>query len=55
MTFLGYKIGQFKIPELRDLAEKELANNFGIRGFYTQILVNGALPMPILKQNQTLD
>ncbi|MCP4413789.1 MAG: DUF885 domain-containing protein, partial [Gammaproteobacteria bacterium] len=43
---LGYKIGQFKIRELRELSEKELGNNFDIKEFHTQILVDGALPMP---------
>ncbi|MCP4270548.1 MAG: DUF885 domain-containing protein [Gammaproteobacteria bacterium] len=46
---LGYKIGQFKIRELRELSEKVLGNKFDIKEFHTQILVDGALPMPILE------
>ncbi len=46
---LGYKIGQFKIRELRELSEKALGNKFDIKEFHTQILVDGALPMPILE------
>ncbi len=46
---LGYKIGQFKIHELRELSKKALGNNFDIKEFHTQILVDGALPMPILE------
>jgi len=46
---LGYKIGQFKIRELRELSEKELGEQFDIKEFHTQILIDGGLPMPILE------
>jgi len=46
---LGYKLGQFKIRELRELSEKELGSKFDIKEFHTQILVDGGLPMPILE------
>jgi len=46
---LSYKIGQFKIKELRELAENELADKFDIKQFHTQILIDGGLPMPILE------
>jgi len=46
---LGYKIGQFKIRELREFSEKELGDDFDIKQFHTQILIDGALPMPILE------
>ncbi|MCP3674521.1 MAG: DUF885 domain-containing protein [Gammaproteobacteria bacterium] len=46
---LSYKIGQFKIRELRELSEKELGEQFDIKEFHTQILIDGGLPMPILE------
>ena len=46
---LGYKIGQFKIRELRKLSEKELGEQFNIKEFHTQILIDDGLPMPILE------
>jgi len=46
---LGYKIGQFKIRELRELSEKELGEQFDVKEFHTQILIDGGLPMPILE------
>lgn len=47
---LSYKLGEFKISELRDYAHKQLGNKFDIKAFHTQILIDGALPMPILEQ-----
>ncbi|MBT8448448.1 MAG: DUF885 domain-containing protein, partial [Gammaproteobacteria bacterium] len=47
---LSYKLGQFKIQELRDYATKELGDKFDIREFHTQVLKDGALPMPILER-----
>lgn len=47
---LSYKLGQFKIQELRDFSKKELGNKFDIKAFHTQILIDGALPMPILEE-----
>ncbi|MFT5450793.1 MAG: hypothetical protein ACI9N9_000273 [Enterobacterales bacterium] len=46
---LSYKIGQFKIRELRELSEKELGDQFDIKEFHRQILIDGGLPMPILE------
>lgn len=46
---LSYKLGQFKIQELRDYAKQELGDAFDIKAFHTQILIDGALPMPILE------
>lgn len=46
---LSYKLGQFKIQELRDYCKTELGDKFDIKAFHTQILVDGALPMPILE------
>jgi uncharacterized protein (DUF885 family) len=47
---VSYKVGQFKIQELRDYAQQKLADNFDIKAFHTQILIDGALPMPILEK-----
>ncbi len=47
---LSYKLGEFKIKELRDYCKKELGNRFDIKAFHTQILIDGALPMPILEK-----
>ncbi|MBQ4859281.1 DUF885 domain-containing protein [Pseudoalteromonas sp. MMG007] len=47
---LSYKLGQFKIQQLRDYAKKELGDKFDIKAFHTQILIDGALPMPILEE-----
>ena len=46
---VSYKVGQFKIQELRDYSEQQLGNKFNIKAFHTQILIDGALPMPILE------
>lgn len=47
---LGYKIGQFAIRELRTEAEKELGKRFNIKAFHRQILIDGALPLEVLRQ-----
>ena len=46
---LAYKIGQRAIQDLRNHAQAELKEKFDIKKFHTQILVDGALPMPILE------
>ena len=47
---LGYKIGQLKIRELRDRAEKELGDRFNVREFHNRILLDGALPLDVLEK-----
>ncbi len=47
---LAYKIGQLKIKELRERAEKELGANFDIRDFHHVILKNGSLPLQLLEE-----
>jgi uncharacterized protein (DUF885 family) len=47
---LAYKIGQLKILELRDRAQKALGDKFDIRAFHDQIIDSGALPLDVLEQ-----
>ena len=47
---LAYKVGQLKIRELRQRAEKELGPKFDVREFHAQVLMTGALPLSILEQ-----
>jgi uncharacterized protein (DUF885 family) len=47
---LAYKVGQLKILELRARAEKALGKRFDIRGFHEQVLMTGALPLPVLER-----
>ncbi|MFT4927430.1 MAG: hypothetical protein ACI8WB_003537 [Phenylobacterium sp.] len=46
---LSYKLGQRKIRELRDYAEKTLGSKFDVRQFHTQLLIDGSLAMPTLE------
>jgi uncharacterized protein (DUF885 family) len=46
---LSYKLGQLKIRELRDRAQKELGAKFDIRAFHDEILDGGALPLDLLE------
>ena len=46
---LGYKLGQFAIRDLRTEAERELGPRFSIKAFHRQVLVDGALPLDVLK------
>lgn len=45
---LAYKTGQRAIRAMRTNAEQQLGVKFDVRKFHTQILTDGALPMPIL-------
>ena len=47
---LAYKIGSMTIQRLRRKAETELGDRFDIREFHAQVLMTGALPLPILEQ-----
>lgn len=46
---LSYKLGQLKILELRQRAQKELGPNFDIRKFHDEILDGGTLPLDLLE------
>ena len=47
---LAYKVGQLKILELRELAQKELGSKFDIREFHDVVLRNGTIPLDILEK-----
>jgi uncharacterized protein (DUF885 family) len=50
---LAYKIGQLKILELRQRAEKELGRKFDIRKFHDTVLAEGAVPLDVLDERIT--
>lgn len=45
---LSYKLGQLKIRELRERAEKELGPKFDLRAFHDEMLNGGTLPLDLL-------
>jgi uncharacterized protein (DUF885 family) len=45
---LSYKLGQLKIRELRERAQKELGPKFDIRKFHDEMLDGGTLPLDLL-------
>ncbi len=46
---LGYKVGQLAITDLRHEAERELGPRFDVKEFHRQVLVDGALPLDVLR------
>jgi len=46
---LSYKLGQLKIRELRERAQKELGPRFDIRAFHDEMLDGGTLPLDLLE------
>lgn len=47
---LSYKMGELKIRELREKAEKELGGDFDIGEFHDAILINGPVTLPLLEE-----
>jgi uncharacterized protein (DUF885 family) len=47
---LSYKIGDLRLQALREQAELALGADFNIRDFHRQILLEGALPIPVLER-----
>ncbi|MEJ2127695.1 MAG: DUF885 domain-containing protein [Woeseiaceae bacterium] len=47
---LAYKIGQLKILQIRQRAERALGEDFDVRAFHDELLGAGALPLDILEQ-----
>ena len=46
---LSYKVGERVIRQLREEATRELGEDFDIRAFHRQVLIDGALPMAVLE------
>jgi len=46
----AYKVGMIKIMELREMAERELGDDFDIREFHNVVLTNGSVPLSILEE-----
>lgn len=46
---LAYKVGALTIQRLRKKAEAELGPRFDIKQFHAQVLMTGALPLPVLE------
>jgi uncharacterized protein (DUF885 family) len=46
---LAYKIGQMKISQLREFAQKELAAKFDLRDFNDAVLATGSVPLATLE------
>jgi uncharacterized protein (DUF885 family) len=47
---LSYKLGEIKIWELREKAQKQLGEKFDIRHFHDAVLENGSIPLGLLEQ-----
>jgi uncharacterized protein (DUF885 family) len=50
---LSYKMGQMKILELRERAQKELGSKFDLRAFHDAVLDQGPLPLDVLETKIT--
>src|SRR5210317_1620592 len=46
---LAYKVGQLRIREIRNTAEKRLGDKFDVKAFHTEVLRDGAMPLSLLE------
>lgn len=47
----SYMLGKHEIESLRELAKKQLGEHFDIKEFHTQVLKNGCITLPMLREN----
>jgi len=47
---LAYKVGQLEILSLRDEAKRRLGDKFDLKGFHEVVLRNGAIALPVLRE-----
>lgn len=46
---LAYKVGEMKIAQLREQAQRELGPRFDVRAFHSEVLKDGSVPLDILQ------
>lgn len=49
----GYKMGEIEIIRIRREAEEALGEGFDIRAFHDELLGDGALPLPVLREKMS--